>query len=415
MMGWIYISLLIVVLLMKQHIVFVSPFEKRLTLLALLIVIFVSFRVFISMANYRSAFQMANQFSYFAVGAAIFYFHRRYLMESKEFVITTVLAISIIVNLFALFQHLYPNHAIVQKALYWYGGVGSDSYAMGEHSTLAAICVLIAGRYTSIFSGMHTLGIYNLFVVCVAFSCLNDSQFRQIPRYLFIFVLLLAFLGGALSTSKVFILGVIILLFILILCAIRSVKRPSAVIIASLVLVTVFSYVASKSPIVENIIDKLLRGQVFSFLHSRFGSSGQPGYLTDVMDITFKPRTLLYGLGTYAAYYKYSDCQLRQVIILGGIPLFVLYYGFLVYLLVLNWRVRMSSCYGLPFFALGFTFLFSGIGMPTHLQARVIPLWMLTNLMLAIPEHSFHYAFHDEQVFERKRLRMYWEKRCVGS
>jgi len=290
---------------------------------------------------------------------------------------------AILVNLFAFFQFINPQHEVVSTALRWYGGVGQEEYEYDDFNTLAAKTLLGGGQSISIFSGVQALAIFNLFIIAMAYGTLSDSLSKSGMKFLGLLSLILALIGGVLSGSKTFVFGVI-LLFVLISVGGMRISRIGYALFLFVMFFAIFYLFSSQLRVTGDVWDLMIGGGIWDIFGSRFGSSDYEGYLSDVMAKTIEPFTLIFGLGTLAFDYKYTDFQFRQIVLVGGLPLFLLFYGLLVYLLVLNWRSRRSSSYGLPLFALGLVFLIAGVGQDVHLQARIVPLWMITNLLVGL-------------------------------
>jgi hypothetical protein len=390
--GWLYI-LLFISLLFAPRAPFRAGIQAKLAAWALIILAMALLRLFCYFDNLRAAFQIANQFSYFAAGMALFLVHETAWRRHRRLVVSWVLWATIALNAFALLQLLHPEHPLVQGVLDWYGGVSSEEF--GNFGTMAALSVLGARQATSIFVGAQGLAIWNLMGIALASGALADTQARA--RGLAMVAIAMSLIGGALAGSKTFLFGLLILFALLGFSsgAMRS-GRLIFFLLVSVLFLGIYKYFADELPVTGDVWNLLVEFRWLNALSSRFGSAGSEGYLTDVMYKTFEPFTLLFGLGSSAVDYKYTDFQFRQVVLVGGLPLFIVYYGFLLYLLSINWRARRTVAYGLPLFSLGVAFLITGIAMDTHLQARTIPIWILLNLLLSVPASQSHPAGNDE-------------------
>ena len=388
LLGWSYIFILIAESATNRRLQFASVPDKRVVWLVSTIALFTLIRLFIDVEDYRFAFQVANQFSYFFAGAAIFTLHHALLIRSKTYVITTLVLVSIVVNLFAVLQVIDPTNDLVRFSLYWYGGTGSQQLEYEGFNTMAALTLLGGGQAVSIFGGMQGLAVFDLFVVALGIGMTNDSALSRRAKFLGIIGLFLGLVGGLFSGSKTFIFGSFIFWATLIFIGVPT-KRKICYMLAFLILfLSIFYYFASGFRVVGDRWNLIVEGNLWRIFETRFGTPYGEGYLSHVMAKTYEFYTLFLGLGSFASLYKYTDFEFRQVILVGGLPLFVLYYGFLLYLLVFNWRSKRSSPYGLPLFGLGVAYLFTCIGMDTHLQARVMPLWTITNLLLGLDRNT---------------------------
>jgi len=383
--GWLHIAILLSGLAVYSRIRFATSVEKFVTSYALLILLFVSVRLFMDVENYRAAFQITNQFSYCSAGAAIFYVHRARLMVARTFFIAALLVISIIINLFAFYQIITPDSYLIALALNWYGGVGDEIYQFGDFNTISAITLLGGGQAVSIFSGVQGLAVFDLFIAAIAYGALKDTEFRRGQRHFAFLSLVIALVGGVLTGSKTFIFGTMIFYAIIAFCGGFTARHIRGVLFLLILFVLLLSYSADQLRVTGDVWNLITEVNVSEAFSSRFGSAEREGYLSDVMAKTFEPLTLTFGLGSSAVDYKYSDFQLREIILVGGVPLFVFYYVFLACLVLLNWRSRTETCYGIPLFALGITLLIANVGMDPHLQARTIPLWMIVNFLVGMP------------------------------
>ncbi|MFQ5786657.1 MAG: hypothetical protein ACE5H1_01620 [Thermodesulfobacteriota bacterium] len=278
------------------------------------------------------------------------------------------------INLYGFFQFLYLDHPIVVHVLNMYGGVGTEEYA---YNTIAATTMFGGRRFVSIFSGMHSYAIFNLLTLAVSIGLMKLNNRGKWLNGLAIASLIGSILGGLLSASKSFFFGALVFLIVYCLIERKSVGNALKVSFSLLLFIIITFLLYAESRIIRDLVNIVTSLNFSAIFYSRYSSEG---YLRDVMAITFKPFTLMFGLGGEAFNYKYSDSQFRQVLLVGGILLFFVFYSFIAYLCDINYRFRKLSIFGAPFFSLGIALLFIGIGIAAHIQARIIPLWLLFHL-----------------------------------
>ena len=382
--GWAYICAF--GMYFVKGVRFGSATEKKIMTLSLIILIIAFCRIWIDFTHFRFSFQFTNQYSYFAVGACIYYFHKKRLRSGREMFVRGLLCASIIINAYAMVQSSSPGSPYVQTVADWYGGdkkIEGGLEAFGSISHL----VIAAGRVTSIFNIIQAYAIFNLIIIALALGARRDINLARKDKILALAALIFAIVGGVLSVSKVFILGggIMFLILGIFLMSNKAIKELALILLTGFLFGAVFVYVAEQNRVLSGILDLVVSGDIMRVFLSRFGGGGEVGYLDESMAITFELQTLLYGLGVFAGEHHYSDFGYRQILILGGLPLFILFYGLVIYILMLNWRNRKISPYAMTFFALGVALLAAEIGIACHIQGRVIPIWMLLNLVVCFP------------------------------
>ncbi|WP_153161455.1 hypothetical protein [Zoogloea sp. 1C4] len=387
--GWIYICALFVLPLFAGGVFRIErQYETKVFALGVGMLLFVLFRIFVDLSNLSGALQLANQFSLIVFGCALYYFHRVYLsIEWRSFVIAFLL-VSIFINAYAIYQFADTDSPFVTLVFDYYGGKEEGRYE--DFRTLAELSVRGGGRFTSIFSGMHSLGIYNLLTLSVCVGAAVSK--KEFPRHFYIvtFALALSIVGGVLSTSKTYYFGALIILiinFATVGLKLTKFHLYAFLVIGAAAFLVIF--LAEDLPMVSRPF-LLLFGDsghgVSDIFSSRFGASDTTGYFDNVVDVTSQFSTWVLGFGDQAFDYKYADFEYRQILLVGGAGLLMLFYGFCVYITYLNYlSIRTGSPFSRPFLGLSIAFLIAGVGMPVHLQARIIPLWVLLNLLLASP------------------------------
>lgn len=389
-LGITYILAIPCLLFTKKVLKFESKPEMILTLIAFLVVIYTFLRV---LADFSIPLRIINYQLYLACGMGIWYVHHNTFTAGKNIFIKSLLVISIPISLFAVFQFYFKDSALTHFLLTWYNGEGSEDYeitANGMHETynnLAAIEVLTGTSMTSIFTGKHSLAMFCMFIISLGLGAKHDDSMTSRSKNIAIAAILAAIIAGFFSTSKIFFFGIIIMFGLYYFCNLS--KDTIFAVIAKILLVVFFSITAivlgDELRVLGNIINTVLSGDVLNIFSSRFGSDG---YLSQYASVLNQPITWIAGLGAQAGAMKISDNQFRSILLIGGLPYFFLFFSFIIYLLILNWRSRFHSPYSLPFFSLGIALLFSSLGIEVYWQARTVPLWILANVLLAIPKSA---------------------------
>lgn len=391
-LGWGYILFTLERIIRQKKIVAPTRLVALLLLSAFCILAFTSIRIFsIPPDNMRAALQITNQFSYLAAGCAIAFIHRKHGIEKSA--INGLYAVSLLVNLLAIVQYFSPHSNFVALCLRLYGGTGDASYVYEDFNTISALTLLGGGQSVSLFNGVQGLAIFDLFIVAMTTgSLLASNRDSKAVIWVALISLFFSFTGGALSGSKTFFFGFWVYIVIFIGVALQQGKMGKkhfvSFILFLITFLTIYAIFSEKLRVTGDVLKLFTSGRIDLLFQSRFGNGSTPGYLSDVMAKTFEPLTLAIGLGANAVDYKYTDFQFRQIILVGGIPLFTLYYGFLIMLARLNWLARHNSSYALPLFALAIAYIATGVGMDTHLQARTITLWVAFNILLCIGDKN---------------------------
>lgn len=361
----------------------------NLAMVAFWAIVYISTRIILDGKFDAGTAKIFNYQIYFAAGLSIFIFHRKRLIQTKDIFVNAILMISIPISLFALFQFYFTDHYLVTLLLEWYGGHGDAAYASEytDLETLAAIEVLSKTSMTSIFTGKHSLAVFDLFVIALAVGAHGEGNRTRNGRYFLKVVIVLALISGWLSTSKIFFFGIAIF-FVLALDVGRLMAKAGTIALGVCFGLVSLTYFSEEMRVLNDLVELVLSGNIFEIFSSRFGGGTDVGYLGDKMEILFEPLTLFLGQGAWAGKYSLSDSQFRSALLIGGIPYFLLIYGFVIYLLILNWRARHELPYARPFFALGMAYLIGGTGIECYWQARTVPLWIVANLLLAVPQRA---------------------------
>lgn len=387
-LGVAYILLLAMHFLVNGRLRFYSRSEKVLTVLAFLVVIYTFLRV---LSDFKLPLQIVNYQLHLATGMALWYFHRNLLISGRSLFVISLLTVSIPITLFSAFQYFYVDHPVTLFLLDWYNGPGKESYdtsflgEVGEgRNTIAAMTVLTGTSMTSIFTGKNSLAMFCLFIIAIAMGARRDTFLIGLPpKAIANIALASAAIGGFFSTSKVFFFGIIIystLIFFTSSAWRKAVKLGAAMLMAIALIAAAFT-LGDELRVLGDLIRVIQGVDIFRIFLTRFG---EYGYLTQYNYVFYEPLTWIAGHGAEAGGFLISDSHYRAVLVFGGLPFFFIFSSFVLYLLVQNWKARRLSPYALPFFALGVTLLFSAIGIPVYWTARIVPLWVVANVLLAV-------------------------------
>jgi hypothetical protein len=346
------------------------------------------FRLLISLNNdnFTFLFQATNQYSYFLFGCIIFYIFKNRITNNFNIFINVLFFISFLVNFLAFLQYFFPESSIVLYLLKIYGGKSDldienqlSSSGYFGYSSMAALSVLLGKRAVSIFNGMQGLATFNLVIISISIGFLKSEKNLK-KTIVGILTLLFSIIGGFLSASKTFIFGLV--LFIIIYSFIKiTFRKIINFFIYFLLFSSLLIILSNENQVIKDIYSIFKSANFSNIFSSRFSSD--TGYLSDVNEILYSPVTFLLGQGSNAGKYKYADFEYRQIYLIGGVFFFLVYYSFLLYIIFTNWNSRNKNSYSLSLFSINISLLFCAIGMDVHLQGRVMPLWILLNLLLS--------------------------------
>jgi hypothetical protein len=356
----------------------IAPEFVPFLVLSLAACLYATLRLFIGTDNVLLSIQYSIQYSYLFAGAALFVFVRDNLRDAASTIVSTLAFIGIVVNVIALVQFVFVESPFVYSLLDLYGGKQYEPGTYGKYSSKAAEILLGGRQAISVFTGMQALALFDLFNLALLQGVLRDKTAQRNKAELNVawFGICAAILGGLLTASKTFVFGFGLLMALL---AVFDRRSLPTIFIAVVIFFVTAEVVRHHSYQLNDILTHTRRLDGGELLASRYGRNG---YLTEVMSIMQQPRTWIIGLGSEAARYRYADNQFRQIVLVGGLPLFGLYYAAVLSLLYASWRTFGSSGYAKVFFALGLVYLAGGVGIDVHFHARVIILWVLTQLLL---------------------------------
>ncbi len=201
---------------------------KAFFVLSFAVLCYSAFRLLLPTDNFLLSLQYLVQYAYLFFGVAIFVLARSSLSRSLSGVMLTLAICGVLVNLVAIYQILAPQSELVVRLLELYGGRETETQEYGEYYSKAAEILLGGGQAISIFTGMQGLAIFNLFFLAIAIGVVKDKERNRTARVVFIAGSVLAIIGGLVSGSKTFVIGLPTLLAILTLFRIGSLFQVAA-------------------------------------------------------------------------------------------------------------------------------------------------------------------------------------------
>lgn len=394
--GLTFIVLLIVLAFRPQGLVLESFEEKLLVGAALLSSTYISLRFLVDLwiplkvANYQ--YQLLG-------GAAIWVVCRKHFLESWRVFLFTLLILSVPVNLYSVFQYSQPNHWITDFLLLIYNGPGEEFYSVNtvlgdntfisDHQTIAAIEVLSGTSMTSIFTGKHSLAMFCCLIITLASGALRDPRLHSREKMISIVAIVSSVIGGVFSTSKIFIVGAPILGLMIVPWR-QVMVKPKTILGSAIIFVASVVWmglIGREIGVVDNILNRVLGGDLDKLFITRYG---EYGYFADAIGDLTSPLTLLFGHGSSSGELSLglADSQFRSVLLLGGIPYFLLYFAFILFIQWVCWVRRWDSAYAWPFFSLGVVLLLAGSGIEVYWQARVASLWVICQFIFVVSDQS---------------------------
>lgn len=300
---------------------------------------------------------------------------RHWLRANAGAILQSIVVISLLVNILALLQALFPSAQIQSEIFSLYGGeIREDGLASAEF-----LC-RVAHRCTSIFPTLQALALFDLLVIALLMYLQGA---REIGVIVFWAGMILAFLGGLATVSKTFLVGAPIVMFF---SSDRKQKFYfTAVMVTLLLPIAAVFTIDYQSILGRNIgfIDKITENGIGFIFASRFGGAGYSdgGFFTVFYDsMKDIPGIFLTGVGSDYGYYgaHFTDHLYLQLIVYGGVPyavMFVVQYIVFFYALsynVTNAAKRMIFTMAVVYFSIGFAYASFFIGRVTMLAVLVL-------------------------------------------
>ncbi len=316
------------------------------------------------------------QFTYctFPITALATFIVLRPWLGTMEQLVTDLIPMSILVNLVAFEQARDPASGLNEQVFSLYGGYNITTYSVGS---LAEFEVKYAGRCTGIFNGMHVLALFDVMILVLVLATLSGPRPSRIRQLLNALAGIAAFIGGVLASSKSFYYGAAVATLAMLLLR----QIPGSIWLAiwtglgGLALRQVLS-ASSFADITVDYFESVRAPSFDSTLGSRFGHGG---FLRSTIDtILDKPLILLVGSSFEEPGLTMADNAYLGLIVVGGIPLLILFYASVLLPAFDALRRVMAGERRLaPIVAMTAAFLAIGIGIPSLQTGRIAPLFYL--------------------------------------
>lgn len=299
----------------------------------------------------------------------------RWLRANASAILCAVVFMSLLVNIVAFYQMLFPGGLFHDRIFSLYGGeIREDGLASAEF-----LC-RVAHRCTSVFPTLQALALFDLLVIALLMYL---QSIREIGKILFWAGITLAFIGGLATVSKTFLVGAPIAMFF---SSDRKQKFFFVIMMITLLLPIAAIFTLDYQVILGNnigFIDKIRENGLSYIFASRFGGAGYgaDGAFTELYDsMKDIPGIFLTGVGSDYGYYgaHYTDNLYLQLIVYGGVPyaiLFVAQYMMFFYALshkATNAAKRLIFAIAVVYFSLGFAYASFFIGRLTMLAVLVL-------------------------------------------
>jgi hypothetical protein len=327
-------------------------------------------------------------FSTFPLTAFATYLFFRPWLGTMEELVDDALLVSIPINFVAFEQARDPYSSLNASLFELYGGYNVSNFAVGS---LAEFEVKYAGRCTAIFNGMHVLALFDVTILALAFSAMPRLRGDRIRRGLTVVAGICAFVGGVLAASKSFYYGFAVAVVVMIV--LRQIRPTFGLAIWGVLAGLILVRVLQSSTISDATVDFFESVRVPTFdsaLGSRFGKGG---FLRSTLDaFVERPSILMVGAGSDDPTLTMADSAYVGLIVIGGIPLLLLFYGgILAFGRDAIRRTLRGESRLAPIVVLLMAFFAAGVGVPTFQTGRIAPLvfvLMFTGLWGAAPQST---------------------------
>lgn len=334
-------------------------------------------------------FRFINQYSMLCSGGILYIFLRKFGVNFVDYG-QSLLFVSCIISIFAIFQFVYRDSLIVEVISNLYGR--KREFPGIDHAITMTQYALMNHRASSFFTQPSSLGAFSLLAVALGFQLLRFCK----QNMFVVFSILLALIAGILSSTKVFLLGIAILLTLIFLPRISLGSLVKLFI--TLVLFLVLLYLSKNQYVVDLVVNINEQG----FFNALFGSRfAEGGYLDNsVTSIFHDPGIMIHGLGLNLNTERYSDSMPVMVVMLGGGLFLLLFYLPVVTLFFI------VSCSGgvsrkLPIISLHVVYLLVSIAFPVYIQNRLVPIFVVASLLAVNyrPLRVFRVECDEQSVF----------------
>ena len=300
---------------------------------------------------------------------------RRWLARNIHSLMRILLLVSIPINLYALFQMVDSRNSFHDRVFALYGGTVNEYLSGLGATTWAEGMVRYAGRGTSIFNVMHSLGLFNVMIGVLSLRLWlrrTHGQNRIISPLWAIVVLACSVIGGFCSASKSY-FATMALAMLIIIWQNRTNLRliPPGLCGVGLFLGLVWFF--SANPVIQRMAFNSYSLEYV--LYSRYGWGAEEGHLSSTINhILTSPEALCLGVDTSDPRIKASDCLYTLPVLIGGLGFFLLYLGQVLQVGFLSSNRRGQEKN--PFRLILVLFLCTGVGQQTLMLGRITALMM---------------------------------------
>jgi hypothetical protein len=259
-----------------------------------------------------------------------------FLNNNWHRILKVIFLFSIVINVIAVMQYFNIQRSFLEWLMTHYGGETNADY--GEMGSVAAITTFLAHRAVSIFAHPMAFAVHNLTLISLIAGILKspslNHKFKN--RSGLILIMLFNIAGGIFSMSKTYFFSLIFMGGLYFLSAILSgrIKLKSVVITAILgvILIIAGAKTVGENRYIKGTLNLIASGDFDVIFASRFSESG---YLqtSGAIDAAFETPNFIYGMGGNISNYLWSDSGYLQVLMVGGIFYFLVYYAFIFYLI----------------------------------------------------------------------------------
>jgi len=356
----------------------IRPLQGLISLSFICVIITAMFMILPDMDIFFKAIIVTNyNFMFFSL--CVFIVFHRFLLRSRDKVVVVLLIASLAINAIAISQWLDPTSSFNKIIYSLFGGAPPEEAIRLGYETFGEFLAVAAHRCTSIFNGMHTLAMFDLVIISIGINYLIlPILYSDRLRLFALCSVCMAFAGGAISFSKTFLLGVMLLLAMQLILSgkMRLLIRFMSVFMVILAVFAAFVYYAG-------IEEELMAYITQDTLATRYGEGAYLAKELAVIetDVGF----LLFGAGVDLGSYKIADSLYISAIVVGGVTYLSVYLLPYLFLIKKNYREHLSgNPWARCFLAIHATFLAIGIGIPTYQVGRIVPLLIILNLCFLV-------------------------------
>lgn len=322
-------------------------------------------------------------FMFLSLCVFIVFYHR--LIRSGERILTVLLLVSLPINAVAIGQWIDPVSGFNKTMYGLYGGLAPEEATQAGFDNFAEFLAVSAHRYPSIFNGMHVLALFNLIIISIGINFLiSQGLSSHQRRILSVTAVSMAFVGGAVSFSKTFLFGFMLLLAFQMILSGRIKIFIRFVAISALVL-TAFALFIFYAGLDERLMEYINADA----LATRYGEGAYLANELAAIDTDFV--FFIFGAGSTLSNYKLADSLYISVIVVGGVFYLIVYMLPYILLIRMNYAEhRRGNTWARSFAATHLTFLIIGVGIPVYQVGRIAALLIIINLCILTGRPRMH-------------------------